>query len=136
MPASTVPAVYVQLFADRIVPTRVSVPNVLLKTTIGSAPAAVVAAPVKVCAPGPLTRRVAVPPVVVEAWLIAPWAARVPVPLRLPAVRVREPAAVRVVPAAIEVVVRTSTLLSVCEPVIVPPEKRTVEVPGSRVPAV
>ena len=39
------------------------------------APAAVVAAPVKVCAPAPLMSRVAAPPVHVEAWLMAPPAA-------------------------------------------------------------
>ena len=86
---------YVQLLAVRSVPARVSVPEGLLMTTSGSAPAAVVAAPVKVWAPAPLTRRVAVPPVVVEAWLRSPWAARVPVPLSAPVVRVVEPVTVR-----------------------------------------
>ena len=76
------------------------------------------------------------PPVVVEAWLIGPWAASVPVPLSAPVVRLTDPDAVRVVPAAIEVVARTSTKARVCEPVIVPPAKRTVEAPGSSVPAV
>ena len=70
MPGSTVPAVYVQLVAVRIVPARVRVPDGLLMTTSGRSPAAVVAAPVKVWAPAPLIRRVAVPPVIVEAWLI------------------------------------------------------------------
>ena len=45
LPGSTVPAVYVQPVAVRIVPARVSVPEGLLMTTGGSAPAAVVAAP-------------------------------------------------------------------------------------------
>ena len=57
-----------------------------------------------------------------------------PVPLSEPAVRLSEPAAVRVVPAAIEVVARRSIALRVWLPVIVPPPKTTVEVPGSRVP--
>ena len=59
-----------------------------------------------------------------------------PVPFRLPAVRVVEPETVSVVPAAIEVVARKSTALSVCDPVIVPPAKTRVDVPGSTVPAV
>ena len=100
-------------------------------TTGGSAPAAVVAAPVKVCAPAPLMSRVAVPPVVVEAWLIDPWAASVPVPLSAPLVRLSEPVTVSAVPAAIDVVARKSTALRLCEPVIVPPAKTSVELPGS-----
>ncbi len=66
--------------------------------------------------------------------MTAPWAATVPV-LRLPAVRVRRPPAVRVVPAAIVVVARKSSALRVCDPVTVPPAKTTSEVPGSTVPA-
>ena len=38
-PGSTVPAVYVQLLAVRIVPARVSVPDGLLMTTSGRPPA-------------------------------------------------------------------------------------------------
>ncbi len=53
-------------------------------TTSGRAPATVVAAPVNVWSAVPLISRVAVPPVVVEAWLIAPSATSVPVPLRRP----------------------------------------------------
>ena len=41
-------------------------------TTRGRSPAAVVAAPVKVCAPAPLMSRVAAPPANVEAWLMSP----------------------------------------------------------------
>ena len=40
--------------------------------------AAVVAAPAKVWAPAPLMSRLAVPAPAVEAWLMFPWAARVP----------------------------------------------------------
>src|SRR5438128_1019931 len=47
-----------------------------------------------------------------------------------------EKTAVRVVPAAIDVVARKSSALRVWLPVIVPPAKTTVEVPGSTVPAV
>src|SRR5438093_195454 len=135
VPASTVPAVYVQLFGVRIVPARVSVPAGLLMTTAGRSPAAVVAAPVNVWAPPPLMSRVAVPLPKAEAWLMAPWAATVPV-LSVPPVRLRLPPTVRVVPAATVVVARTSTALSVWLPVIVPPAKTSVEVPGSSVPAV
>ena len=81
VPGSRVPALTVQLWVVRIVPARVSVPEGLVMTTRGSRPAAVVAAPVKVCAPAPLMSRVAAPPVYVEAWLMAPPAATVPVPL-------------------------------------------------------
>ena len=84
LPGSSVPAVYVQLFAVRIVPARVSVPDGLLMTTGGQAAGGGVAAPVNVWAPAPLMSRVAVPPANVEAWLIGPWAASVPVPLRRP----------------------------------------------------
>ncbi len=136
VPGSTVPAVYVQLVAVRRVPARVSVPEGLLMTSGGSAPAAVVAAPVNVCAPAPLMSRVAVPPVVVEAWLMAPWAATVPVPLSAPLVRLSAPVTVSVVPAAIDVVARKSTALRACDPVIVPPAKTSVDVPGSSVPPV
>ena len=57
--------------------------------------------------------RVAVPPVNVEAWLMGPWAASVPVPLRLPDERLRLPVTVRVVPAAIDFVEANVTLLNV-----------------------
>ena len=104
VPGSTVPAVYVQSWVVRIVPARVSVPEGLLMTTRGRSPAAVVAAPVNVWAPAPLMSSVPVPPSNVEAWLIAPWAATVPV-LMLPSVRVRRARRrVRVVPAAVKVV--------------------------------
>ena len=63
-----------------------------------------------------------------------PWAASVPVPLSDPAVSVVRPVAVSAVPAAIEVVARSSRLPRVCEPVTVPPAKTTVEAPGSMVP--
>ena len=46
------------------------------------------------------------------------------------------PLTVRVVPAAIVVVARKSTALRVWLPLIVPPAKTSVEVPGSSVPAV
>ena len=62
MPGSTVPAVYVQLFAVRSVPAIVSVPLGLLIAMSGRAPAAVVEAPVKVWAAAPLIVSVAVPP--------------------------------------------------------------------------
>ena len=137
MPGSSVPAVYVQLVAVRIVPARVSVPAGLLMTTRGRLPpAAVVAAPVRVWAPAPLMSRVAVPPLVGRGLAESPWAARVPVPLRLPAVRVSGPLTVSVVPAAMVVVARKSTALRVWQPLIVPPAKTSVEVPGSSVPAV
>src|SRR5437867_994512 len=136
VPGSTAPAVYVQLFVVRIVPARLSVPEGLLMTSSGRLPAAVVAAPVKVWAPLPLMSRVAVPPVYVEAWLMAPWAARLPVPLSAAEVSVVDPVTVRVVPAAMLVVARKSTLLRLWEPVIVPPANRTVDVPASSVPAV
>ena len=64
---------------------------------------------------------------------MSPRAATVPV-FRLPAVRVRLPPAVRVVPAAIVVVARKSSALRVCEPVTVPPANTTSDVPGSMVP--
>ena len=64
---------YVQLLPVRIVPARVSVPDGLLITTSGQAPAAVVAAPVNVWPPAPLIRSVAVPPSNAEAWLTSPW---------------------------------------------------------------
>ena len=57
VPGSSVPAVYVQLLAVRIVPARVSVPDGLLMTTRGRPPAAVVAAPVRVWAPAPLMQQ-------------------------------------------------------------------------------
>src|SRR5258705_415734 len=136
VPGSTVPAVYVQLVAVRIVPTRVRVPPGLLMTTSGSAPAAVKAAPVNVWPPAPLIKKVAVPPVELKVWLRLPCAASVPVPLRVPDVRFTAPVAVRVVPAAIDVVVRKSTALRVWLPVIVPPAKTRVELPASTVPAV
>src|SRR5438093_2470479 len=136
VPGSSVPAVYVQLFVVRIVPARLSVPEGLLMTSSGGWPAAVVAAPVTVWAPLPLMSRVAVPPVYVEAWLMAPWAARLPVPLSAPEVSVVDPVTVRVVPAAMLVVARKSTMLRLWEPVIVPPANRTVDVPASSVPAV
>ena len=135
VPGSSVPAVYVQLFVVRIVPARLSVPEGLLMTSSGRLPAAVVAAPVKVWAPLPLMSRVAVPPVYVEAWLMAPWAARLPVPLSAPEVSVVDPLTVSVVPAATDVVARKSTSLSVRLPVTVPPANRTVEVPASTAPA-
>ena len=47
-----------------------------------------------------------------------------------------EPAAVRVVPAASEVVARKSSALRVWLPLIVPPAKTTVELPPLTVPAV
>ncbi len=62
VPGSTVPAVYVQPVAVRIVPARVSVPEGLLMTTAGRLPLAVVDAPVRVWAAPPLTSRVALPP--------------------------------------------------------------------------
>ena len=92
------PAVYVQLCPVRMVPARVSVPDGLSMTTLGRLPAAVVEAPVKVWSTVPLTRSVPVLPSKVEAWLIGPWAATVPV-LMLPSVRVRVPATESVVPA-------------------------------------
>ncbi len=61
-PWSTVPAAYVQPFDVRIVPASVSVPDGLLMLTSGTFPAAVVAAPVSVCAPVPLISSVPVPP--------------------------------------------------------------------------
>src|SRR5437763_180926 len=121
MPGSTVPAVQVHELEVRIVPTRVSVPPALLMTRGGRLPAAVVAAPVNVWPPPPLTSRVAVPPPDDVVSLIEPWAATVPVPLRAPEVRVSEPPTVSVVPAAIEVVARTSTALRPWDPVTVPP---------------
>ncbi len=78
--------------------------------------------------------REAVPPENVEAALIEPRAARLPVPLRAPPVRLSGPPATRVVPAAIEVVARRSTPLRVWLPLIVPPAKTTVLAAGSRVP--
>src|SRR5207247_2037912 len=60
VPGSSVPAVYVQLLAVRIVPARVRVPDGLLMTTAGRAPAAVVEAPVNVWAPAPENSSVAV----------------------------------------------------------------------------
>ena len=135
VPGSTVPAVYVQPLAERSVPTRLSVPDALSMTTRGRLPAAAVAAPVNVWAAVPLISRVPVPPPYVDAWLIGPWAATVPV-LRLPAVSVNDPPTVRVVPAAIVVVARKSTALRAWLPLTVPPAKTTVEVPGSTVPAV
>ncbi len=82
-----------------MVPTRVSVPVALSMITAGRVPAAVVAAPVKVWAPLPSMRRVPVPPSKVEAWLMAPWAATVPVVI-VPSVRASAPLTVRVVPRA------------------------------------
>ena len=105
-------------------------PDGLLMTTSGMPPLAVVEAPVSVWAPVPLIRRVAVPPPYARTWLMSPWAARVPVEVRLPPVRLVEPVAVRVVPAASAVLARKSTALSVCEPVTVPPAKTTVELGG------
>ena len=136
VPGSSVPPVYVQLLLVRIVPARLSVPESLLMTNTGRLPAAVVEAPVRVCAPVPLTSRVAVPPEYVDAWLMAPWAASVPVPLRLPAVSVVVPVTVRVVPAAMVVVARRSIELKVWLPVIVPPAKTSAAEPGSSVPPV
>ena len=134
VPASSVPPVYVQSFEVRRVPVSVSVPEGLLMSTSGRLPAAVVEAPSRVCAPVPLTRRVAAPPGYVDAWLMEPWAARMPAPLRLPAVSVVVPATVRVVPAAMVVVARKSTEARVWLPVIVPPAKTRAAVPGSSVP--
>src|SRR5207249_586756 len=136
VPASSVPAVYVQLFVVRIVPTRLSVPDGLLMTSGGRLPPAVVAAPVNVWPPLPLIRRVAVPPVELKVWLRLPRAASVPVPLSAPEVSVVAPVAVRVVPAATDVVARMSTSLRLWLPVTVPPAKTTVDVPASTVPAV
>src|SRR5436309_682166 len=135
VPASTVPAVYVQLFGVRIVPARVSVPEGVLMTRRGSCPAAVVAAPVNVWPAVPLTSSVPVPPSNAAAWLIAPWAEMVPV-LSVRPVRLRLLRTVRVVLAAIVVVARTSLALRVALPMLVPPAKTRVEVPGSTVPAV
>src|SRR5438105_3409987 len=59
---------------------------------------------------------------------MSPWAARVPVPLRLPALRVVDPLTVRIVAEASVVVVRKSTALRVWLPVMVPPAKTTVDV--------
>ncbi len=87
------------MWVVRIVPTRVSAPDGLLMTTLGRLPAAAVAAPAKVWPAVPLISSVPVFPSNVEAWLIGPWAATVPV-LMLPSVRVSEPVTVRVVPAA------------------------------------
>ena len=67
---------------------------------------------------------------------MSPWAARVPVPLRLPALRVVDPLTVRIVPAAMLVVARKSTALRVWLPVMVPPAKTSVEVPAFSPPAV
>ena len=71
-----------------------------------------------------------------EAWLIGALGGERAGPVEVPVVRLSVPVTVRVVPAAIEVVGRTSTALRLCEPVIVPPAKTSVEVPGSSVPAV
>src|SRR5438552_1137332 len=106
-----VTAVYVQALPVRIVPARVSVPAGLLMTSAGRFPAAVVAAPVNAWAPDPSMRRVAVPPVAVEAWLRAPWADGVIRPLLVPVVRPSELPVVRVVPAAIAVDARKSSAL-------------------------
>src|SRR5438093_1163081 len=136
VPGSSVPAVYVQLFVVRIVPTRLSVPDGLLMTSGGRLPPAVVAAPVNVWPPLPLIRMVAVPPVELKVWLRLPWTASVPVPLSAPEVSVVEPVTVSVVPAAPEVVARKSTSLRLWLPVTVPPAKTKVDVPASTVPAV
>ncbi len=85
-------------------PARVKVPDGLLMTSGGSAPAAVVAAPVKVWAPAPPIVRLAVPPAYAEAWLMFPVAMSVPGPLRVPAVSVVVPFTVRVVPAVMVLV--------------------------------
>src|SRR4029079_19529782 len=130
----SVPAVYVQLWVVRIVPARVRVPLGLLMTRGGMSPPAVVAVPVNVCAPAPLTSSVAVPPVAVEVSLMLPCAARVPVPLRAPVVRDVAALTVTVVPAAIEVVARRSTLARGWEGVIVPTATTRWSVPRSRTP--
>ena len=67
---------------------------------------------------------------------MAPWAARLPVPLRLPAVSAVVPVTVRVVAAAMLVVARKSIEAKVWLPVIVPPAKTRAAVPGSSVPPV
>ena len=62
VPGSTVPAVYVQLLAVRIVPAIVRVPLGLLMTTSGMPPLATVDAPVSCWAAAPLKSSVAAPP--------------------------------------------------------------------------
>ena len=91
VPGSSVPAVYVQLRPVRIVPARVSVPDGLSMTTAARLPAARVEAPVNVWSTAPLMSSVPVPVSNVEAWLIGPCAATVPVAM-LPSVRVSAPA--------------------------------------------
>ena len=138
VPGSTVPAVYVQPLPVRIVPARVSVPAGLSMTTAGRVPAAVVAAPVNVWSAVPLTSSVPVPPSNVEAWLIGPRAATVPVAIE-PSVRVSVPSTVRVVPAATvlaPVPVNTTSVRAWLPVIVGVPAKTTVEVPGSTVPAV
>src|SRR3989442_867855 len=105
-------------------------------TSAGRFPAAVVAAPVNAWAAAPSMRRVAVPPVAVEAWLRAPWAASVPVPLMAPVVRLTEPAAVRVVPAAIDVDARKSSALRVWFFLQAQAGMRAADVPGVQACAV
>ena len=84
----------VQLLVVRMrppVPARLRVPDGLLMATGGRVPATVVAAPVKVWAPGPSMSEAGRAAAVVEAWLMSPWAASVPVPLRVAAVRLVVP---------------------------------------------
>src|SRR3989304_4789341 len=102
-----------------MVPARVSVPDGLSMTRLGSCPAVAVALPGKGWGAAPARRRRAAPRGV-----------------GVPAVGVRAPLVVRVVPAATLVEARKSTALRVWLPVMVPPAKITVLVPASRVPAV
>ena len=72
------------------------------------------------------------PAAAVEAWLMAPWAASVPVPLSAPLVRLRVPATVSVVPAAMVFVPVNVALFRVTKPpvsMIAPPPPLNVTVP-------
>ena len=87
VPGSIVPAVYVQLLVVRSVPARVSVPEGLLMTSErqvaggGRGRAGERLRAGAVDRAGWPSRRS-----YVEAWLMSPWAARVPVPLSAPLV--------------------------------------------------
>ena len=88
VPGSSVPAVYVQSLAVRIVPARVSVPEGLLMTTTGRSPAVGRGRAGERLGAGAVDeQRAPSPPSNVEAWLRSPRACSVPVPLRVPSVR-------------------------------------------------
>ena len=137
MPGSTRPVVYVQLRPVRMVPTRLSVPEFLAITRLGSAPApgTAVAEPVKVWSVDPSMRRVPVPLPLVEAWLIGPRAARVPM-LNEPLTRLSVPSTVAVSVATPVTVPRRSRSKKGIAPLSVPAVRTTRLVPGSTRPVV